>query len=824
MARKEGKIENELERIFEKATDDAYHFQKHVSQWDDQAIDNNLLLEIMNRRARLREAIQLLNTTKLANFEQYMKDITDINTALDEKFKQIIMRNQLAENFLTSLMGKLEELDNKLNELRGNYEEEIIFKNEDLREEVIDSGFTFLEGFQRLLSVYKQCDDIPVSRDIKGAYKDTFQRLEEKFRRCFYSFYPLKHLLASYKDDTYQPEKYWWLSENPIEEAPNDHLLNKLIAKIFVEIREFSIAESCPSSDELIAYSLNELALGRRRIIENHLLICFKCLDDVTERRLQNLKPSESLMSKYTEAIDELRSRALKLAYETRTCPGDKLLFSKKKNPHLIMHLRQCESCQNRIEFRENIFAWKFIANKIKVDLKVPSTGIEKIHSPGQIRSVSKKFNDWGDKNRFYNAPTVLLIEPDDNGKQKSFRVAQIYSDKAMMTQGGIWIGEEYGFAESWNIYSIPVRYLEQYWGEVDNKLIQEIKKESKRELLPSVVQDDVFLFFRNLEKDIGSFFIHAITEEERRIEWKKSRLKRFAARAKEEIGRIIEGLRNPIDFWTPPWQPQSAGEMPSASDAPEQTETFSLECGDIRITMYWAPADREALAFVIINWVKKFVSSDDLWIRFIDPETNEVRRDINLGASQEGEASYDSNTIGFDPWTQKWAISVVLMEPPMIVDGVEVAFTKEHEPMLILSEQGLRNLSYYFAPEFTKDADSTLIVSKGAAWSEKEKERLEKLRQSFPILPVAVEPVSDKALRITFKRVGDMPDKKPKVYAAVKDKSIPQKNIRWEIWPSSTPVLVLRNCEMPKEEIKDKRSLAISVSTQFNVLILNLL
>jgi hypothetical protein len=53
----------------------------------------------------------------------------------------------------------------------------------------------------------------------------------------------------------------------------------------------------------------------------------------------------------------------------------------------------------------------------------------------------------------------------------------------------------------------------------------------------------------------------------------------------------------------------------------------------------------------------------------------------------------------------------------------------------------------------------------------------------------------------------------------------ISQKDIRWETWKSSEPVLAIRNCDITLKEIETaKQLMAVNVNEDYNAWIINLL
>jgi len=516
------------------------------------------------------------------------------------------------------------------------------------------------------------------------------------------------------------------------------------------------------------------------------------------------------------------------VARKERVCPSDSELFLKPTSARkLNRHVKKCNLCQERIALQEYMPSWKELATRVQAGYPQAIYNVKMLPSIGQVWSVKAKLNGWVDADLFYNAPMVLLIEH-DRYKKNTLQVAQIYSDKALMNQGDVWLGDDYGFAESWNTYSINVRHLGTYWGEVDQKMIQTVRDGSGK---PSTIKGyDYFnTLFRNLEKDVGSFFADKssqIIEEEKKKVACRAWLKEKAKRAIDQIVKDL--VEFAVNYLIPEKQPQWAGIAPTGADIPEQIIDFQSDKGKIELRLYWAPRCGNTRAFIRIKWIRHFSSSEKLWVRFINPSTKAVRKEINLGTVKENENNYDTDYLGFDPSCEEWAIYIALVESATVVDGVKRLYTNQKDQVLILSGHGLKKLSHHLASELRCGEEGIInkkFLKRGKTLPRKAIDRLEQLKESFPILPINLKPMQDNLLKITFKRFGYVPDKKPKVLITLRGNPISQKDIRWETWKSSEPVLAIRNCDITLKEIETaKQLMAVNVNEDYNAWIINLL
>jgi hypothetical protein len=61
--------------------------------------------------------------------------------------------------------------------------------------------------------------------------------------------------------------------------------------------------------------------------------------------------------------------------------------------------------------------------------------------------------------------------------------------------------------------------------------------------------------------------------------------------------------------------------------------------------------------------WRANVPLTGELWVRFLKAETETVFTEVCLGTRMRGEEIYTTEELGFDPLTEKWAISLILVE-----------------------------------------------------------------------------------------------------------------------------------------------------------------
>lgn len=124
----------------------------------------------------------------------------------------------------------------------------------------------------------------------------------------------------------------------------------------------------------------------------------------------------------------------------------------------------------------------------------------------------------------------------------------------------------------------------------------------------------------------------------------------------------------NKILWRTFSWKPQWAGVFVTASEIPEQNHCFKMDKGEIEISCYWGSKSGNNPAYLHLSWNADILITEPIRLlaRFVNPETNEIRSEVELSTCSEGdgclkgEAGFTSDRLGFDPSTEKWAIAII--------------------------------------------------------------------------------------------------------------------------------------------------------------------
>ena len=169
-------------------------------------------------------------------------------------------------------------------------------------------------------------------------------------------------------------------------------------------------------------------------------------------------------------------------------------------------HLQDCPSCR---QFRET---WP---NGLSINSPDCDVDSEKNPQPGELWGISTKMRGWGEKNRYYNPPVVLIT---GTIADYGFAVVQIYDDILLASQDDVLLlgpddGELIGFAQPWNRYSLHRGNLDICLGRVTESCLHavtcllEVGKAMEQEQKTAPKQGSLLWFFRNMEVETGWYF-----------------------------------------------------------------------------------------------------------------------------------------------------------------------------------------------------------------------------------------------------------------------------------------------------------------------------
>lgn len=199
---------------------------------------------------------------------------------------------------------------------------------------------------------------------------------------------------------------------------------------------------------------------------------------------------------------DRIQVEAFKNMHRERCCPPLEVL--RQGGLFVEKHLALCEAC------REDVKNYDFFVESAQLLKKFKKSSMSQDPvRKGDVRRIlpDTPVNTWFDKEgSYFNPPLVLVLtDPDKDGFAQ---VAQIFGDADLRDLGDIPLNEgEMGYAEAWNIYSLPVTGMgKKALFKVADAEVDEVLKAAEFSY-PHLDPHSPLFQFRLLEAETGSFF-----------------------------------------------------------------------------------------------------------------------------------------------------------------------------------------------------------------------------------------------------------------------------------------------------------------------------
>lgn len=213
---------------------------------------------------------------------------------------------------------------------------------------------------------------------------------------------------------------------------------------------------------------------------------------------------------------------SLRVAWEealrVRGCPPQAVLCAEPISDSLQGHLNACPWCE---EEREDLKALGPSMPKPQEAWELSSFSASGHDAqPGDVVRLAISLSDWGPKDRYYNAPLVLVLEslPEP---LSAFRVALVHDFPDLAGPWDVEVAPGI-FAEPWNtfaclnahwdgpIFSVPASVLNDVRQRVQNPW-QTVQPE---DTLPHEPRHSFLSAFCRLEVEVASFFAQRILED----------------------------------------------------------------------------------------------------------------------------------------------------------------------------------------------------------------------------------------------------------------------------------------------------------------------
>ena len=126
-----------------------------------------------------------------------------------------------------------------------------------------------------------------------------------------------------------------------------------------------------------------------------------------------------------------------------------------------------------------------------------------------------------------------------------------------------------------------------------------------------------------------------------------------------------VSATKKPIATWVSRlWTPMWAGQAVTAADLPEQHHHFDMGDGEyVKLRCSWEGEQTRQPPRIAISWSANIFTPSQIWVQFVDPDTDEELHKILLGTDLEGSLSITAPRLTFDPSARSWGVKV-LIEP----------------------------------------------------------------------------------------------------------------------------------------------------------------
>jgi len=166
----------------------------------------------------------------------------------------------------------------------------------------------------------------------------------------------------------------------------------------------------------------------------------------------------------------------------------------------------------------------------------------------------------------------------------------------------------------------------------------------------PILAEDDVTLASR-----IGSFIAKIIenwrTSLRRRIIWQSPPMSLWTKELEDLASDIL--------------QQKKEFRVARAADFLTKKENFIIDSNSrIEFALSWNQGEGESPDYVKIEWKLDTEDIRELWCSFLHPENSTILVEFPLGNRKEGDETFTSEELGFDPSPEKWGFSILLREP----------------------------------------------------------------------------------------------------------------------------------------------------------------
>jgi hypothetical protein len=321
-------------------------------------------------------------------------------------------------------------------------------------------------------------------------------------------------------------------------------------------------------------------------------------------------------------------------AYRLRSCPGDDMLFAEQPTTETQRHLKICPACSDIRNAAPQVrTAWRELADRLSGGVSAhKATDVPPVE--GQVWALSDDLSHWSGDGNYYRPPRVLLLGIEGN----ALKVAQTYHDTALADDGDVLLsGNRFGFAQSWNIYTIHREMLDHCLGGVKREELLDVLSEAGKPRA-EIDENSVLYWFRTSEVMVGAeIAMPAVAQLMEEMEAVKESVFSFVEQFMGQMSEVASKLKNYI-------VPDDA---PSVFDllAGARPQQLQLAAADSENTMPVNIVHKTADG-VLVETILAMITDDDWQSNRTYLISGKLSRETTTGLHLLATLSYQGETI----------------------------------------------------------------------------------------------------------------------------------------------------------------------------------
>jgi hypothetical protein len=186
------------------------------------------------------------------------------------------------------------------------------------------------------------------------------------------------------------------------------------------------------------------------------------------------------------------------------------------------------------------------------------------------VWALSDDLSHWGSDGNYYRPPRVLLLGMEGN----ALKVAQTYHDTTLADDGDVLLsGNQFGFAQTWNIYTIHRVMLDHCFGGVKREEFQAVLNDAGKSR-KDIDENSILYWFRTTEVMVGAeIAMPAVAQLMEEMETAQESVVSFVEQFFGQMSEVASKLRDYIR----PYDPSSVFDL-LAGVRPQQLQLAAAD------------------------------------------------------------------------------------------------------------------------------------------------------------------------------------------------------------------------------------------------------